>query len=103
MPAQVVSNAFNLIYLTQYRKQPLLASTTTPENNISSLQEMLDREIAKRGPNGFKVQQLRNQIMAEKRNQSTQQIYTSGITANHSPKADTQFIASQPLGAKEDD
>ena len=64
MPAQVVSSAFNLIYLTQYRKQPLLASTTTPENNMSSLQEMLDREIAKRGPNGFMVQQLRNQIMA---------------------------------------
>ena len=34
---------------------------------MSSLQEMLDREIAKRGPNGFMVQQLRNQIMAEKR------------------------------------
>jgi hypothetical protein len=103
MPAQVVSSAFNLIYLTQYRKQPLLALTTTLENNMSSLQEMLDREIAKRGPNGFMVQQLRNQIMAEKRNQSTQQIYTSGITANHSPKADAQFMASQPLGESEDD
>ena len=31
---------------------------------MSSLKEMLDREIAKRGPNGFMVQQLRNQIMA---------------------------------------
>ena len=34
---------------------------------MRSLAEMLDREIAKRGPNGFMVQQLRNQIMAEKR------------------------------------
>ena len=103
MPAQVVSSAFNLIYLTQYRKQALLALKTTLENNMSSLQEMLDREIAKRGPNGFMVQQLRNQIMAEKRNQSTQQIYTSGITANHSPKADTQFMTSQTIGTSEDD
>ena len=47
---------------------------------MSSLQEMLDREIAKRGPDGFMVKQLRNQIMAEKRNQSTRQMYTSGIT-----------------------
>ena len=70
---------------------------------MSSLQEMLDREIAKRGPDGFMVQQLRNQIMAEKRSQSTQQIYTSGITANHNPKADIQFMASQPIGTSEDD
>ena len=70
---------------------------------MSSLQEMLDREIAKRGPNGFMVQQLRNQIMAEKRSQSTQQIYTSGIIANHSPKADAQFMDSQPIGTSEDD
>jgi len=41
------------------------------------------------------VQQLRNQIMAEKRNQSAQQMYTSGITANHSPKADARFMASK--------
>ena len=103
MPAQVVSSAFNLIYLTQYRKQALLALKTTLENNMSSLQEILDREIAKRGPNGFMVQQLRNQIMAEKRSQSTQQIYTSGIIANHSPKADAQFMDSQPIGTSEDD
>lgn len=64
---------------------------------------MLDREIAKRGPDGFMVQQLRNQIIAEKKNQSTQQIYFSGITANHSPKADAQFMASQPIGRSEDD
>ena len=70
---------------------------------MSSLQEILDRAIARNGPDGFMIQQLRNQIMAAKRNQSTRQIYTSGITANHSPKADAQFIASQPLGAKEDD
>ena len=70
---------------------------------MSSLQEMLDREIAKRGASGFMVKQLRNQIMAEKRNQSTRQMYTSGITANHSPKADAQFIASQPLEVSKDD
>ena len=67
---------------------------------MSSLQEMLDREIAKRGPNGFMVQQLRNQIMAEKRNQSTQQIYNRGITASHSPKTDDQFMASQSKESK---
>jgi len=38
-----------------------------------------------------------------KRSQSSQQIYTSGITANHSPKADAQFMASQPIGTSEDD
>ena len=70
---------------------------------MSSLQEMLDREIAKRGPNGFMVQQLRNQIMAEKRNQSTQQMYSGGITANHRPKADARFMASQPVGVTQDD
>ena len=70
---------------------------------MSSLQEMLDREIAKRGPDGFMVQQLRNQIIAEKRNQSTQQMYASGITANHSPNADARFMASQPLGVTKDD
>ena len=76
MPTRVVSNAFNLIYLTQYRKQPLLARTITLENSVSSLQEMLDQEMAKRGPDGFMVKQLRNQIMAEKINQSTRQIYS---------------------------
>ena len=70
---------------------------------MSSLQEMLDREIAKRGPDGFMVKQLRNQIMAEKRNQSTRQIYTTGITTNHSPKADAQFMASQSLEVSKDD
>ena len=69
---------------------------------MSSLQEQLDRLIKRSGPNGFMVQQLRNQIMAENRNQSTQQIYTSGITANHNPKADAQFMASQPIGPSED-
>jgi hypothetical protein len=49
------------------------------------------------------VKQLRNQIMAEKRSKSSQQMYTSGITANHSPKADAQFIASQPLEVSKDD
>ena len=70
---------------------------------MSSLQEQLDRLIKRSGPNGYMVQQLRNQIIAEKRNQSTQQMYTSGITANHSPKADAQFMASQPIGTSEDD
>ena len=70
---------------------------------MSSLQEQLDRLMKRNGPNGYMVQQLRNQIMAEKRNQSTRQMYTSGITANHSPKADAQFIASQPLEVSKDD
>ena len=70
---------------------------------MSSLQEMLDRAIVRHGPDGFIVKQLWNQIMAEKRSQSSQQIYTSGITANHSPKADAQFIASQLIGTSEDD
>ena len=70
---------------------------------MSSLQEMLDRAIVRHGLDGFMVKQLRNQIMAEKRNQSTRQMYTSGIMANHSPKADAQFIASQPIVTSEDD
>jgi hypothetical protein len=53
---------------------------------MSSLQEMLDQEIAKRGPDGFMVKQLKNQIMAEKRNLSTRQIYTNGITVNIAQK-----------------
>ena len=70
---------------------------------MSSLQEMLDRVIVRHGPDGFIVKQLRNQIMAEKRKQSARQIYTNGIAANHSPKADAQFMASQPIGTSEDD
>jgi hypothetical protein len=70
---------------------------------MSSLQEMLGRAIVRHGPDGFMVKQLRNQIMAEKRNQSTRQIYTSGITANHSPKTDARFMANQPIGTSEDD
>ena len=69
---------------------------------MSSLQEMLDRAIVRHGPDGFMVKQLRNQIMAEKRNQSTRQIYTNGITTNHSPIADAQFMADQPTGTSED-
>ena len=67
---------------------------------MSSLQEMLDRAIVRHGPDGFMVKQLRNQIMAEKRNQSTQQIYNRGITASHSPKTDDQFMASQSKESK---
>ena len=70
---------------------------------MSLLQEILDRAIATNGPDGFMIQQLRNQIMAAKRNQHTRQIYTSGITANHSQKADAQFMASQPLEVSKDD
>jgi|TARA_B110001450_G_scaffold208468_1_gene199144 hypothetical protein len=70
---------------------------------MSSLQEMLDRAIVRHGPDGFMVKQLRNQIMAEKRNQSTRQIYTSGITANHSPKTDARFMANQTMGEITDD
>jgi len=70
---------------------------------MSSLQETLDRAIERHGKDGFMVKKLRNQIMAEKRNQSTQQMYTGGITSNHSPKADGQFMASQPTGTSEDD
>ena len=70
---------------------------------MSSLQEMLDRAIVRHGPDGFMVKQLRNQIMAEKRNQSTRQIYTSGITANHSPKTDARFMDNQTMGEITDD
>ena len=70
---------------------------------MSSLQEILDRSIARHGPDGFMAKQLRNQMMAEKRNQSTRQMYSRGITANHSPKADAHFMASQPIGASKDD
>ena len=70
---------------------------------MSSLQEMLDRAIVRHGPDGFMVKQLRNQIMAEKRNQSTRQIYTSGISANHSPKTDARFMANQTMGEITDD
>jgi hypothetical protein len=70
---------------------------------MSSLQEMLDRAIVRHGPDGFMVKQLWNQIMAEKRNQSTRQIYTSGITANHSPKTDARFMANQTMGEITDD
>ena len=70
---------------------------------MSSLQEMLDRAIVRHGPDGFMVKQLRNQIMAEKRNQSTQQMYSGGVTANHSPKADARFMASQTVEVTKDD
>jgi hypothetical protein len=103
MLIHLVSLAFNLIYLTQYLKQPLLVAIKNLENSMSSLQEILDRAIARNGPDGVMIQQLRNQIMAEKRNQSTRQMYSSGITVNHSLKADTHFMASQPIGASKDD
>jgi hypothetical protein len=70
---------------------------------MSSLQEQIDRLIKRNGPDGYMVQQLRNQIMTEKRNQSAQQMYTSGITANHSPKADARFMANQTMGETTDD
>ena len=70
---------------------------------MSSLQEMPDRAIVGHGPDGFMVKQLRNQIIAEKRNQSTRQNYTDGITANHSPITDAQFMASRPIELSKDD
>ena len=60
---------------------------------MSSLEEMLAREIKKRGKDSFVAQQLRNQIASEKRCQSTQQMYLSGVSVNHSSKADAKFMA----------
>ena len=70
---------------------------------MSSLEDQLIREVQKRGNDGYMAQQLRNQIMAEKRNQSGHQMYTSGITAHHSPKADARFMADQTMGEITDD
>ena len=70
---------------------------------MSSLQEILDRAIAKKGPDGHMIKQLRNQIMAEKRNQSTQQMYSGRMTAKRSPKVDARFMASQSMGVMMDD
>ena len=70
---------------------------------MSSLQEQLDRLVKRSGANGWMVQQLRNQIMAEKRNQSTQELFISGITANHSSKTDARFMANQTMGEITDD
>ena len=70
---------------------------------MSSLQEQLDRLVKRSGVNGWMVQQLRNQIMAEKRNQSTQELFISGITANHSSKTDERFMANQTIGEITDD
>ena len=60
---------------------------------MSSLEEMLAREIKKRGKDSFVAQQLRNQIASEKRCQSTQQMYLSGVSVNHTSKTDTKFMA----------
>jgi hypothetical protein len=59
---------------------------------MSSLEEMLAREIKKRGNDSFVAQQLRNQIAAEKRCQSTQHMYLSGVSINHSSKADAKHM-----------
>ena len=59
---------------------------------MSSLEEMLAREIKKRGKDSFVAQQLRNQIASEKRCQSTQQMYLSGVSINHSSKADAKHM-----------
>jgi len=37
------------------------------------------------------------------KNQSIQQIYSGGITANHSPKADARYMASQSTGVVTDE
>ena len=60
---------------------------------MSSLEEMLAREIKKRGKDSFVAQQLRNQIASEKRCQSTQQIYLSGVSVNYISKTDAKFMA----------
>ena len=60
---------------------------------MSSLEEMLAREIKKRGNDSFVAQQLRNQIAAEKRCHSTQQMYLSGVSVNHTSKTDAKFMA----------
>ena len=60
---------------------------------MSSLEEMLVREIKKRGKDSFVAQQLRNQIASEKRCQSTQQMYLSGVSVNHTGKTDAKFMA----------
>ena len=60
---------------------------------MSSLEEMLAREIKKRGNDSFMAQQLRNQIASEKRRQSTQQMYLSGVSVNHTSKTDAKFMA----------
>ena len=60
---------------------------------MSSLEERLVREIKKRGKDSFVAQQLRNQIAAEKRCQSTQQMYLSGVSVNHTSKTDAKFMA----------
>lgn len=59
---------------------------------MSSLEEMLAREIKKRGNDSFVAQQLRNQIAAEKRCLSTQQTYLSGVSVNHSSEADAKHM-----------
>ena len=59
---------------------------------MSSLEEILAQEIKKRGNNSFMAQQLRNQIVAEKRCQSAQQMYLTEVMVNHSSKADAKFI-----------
>ena len=70
---------------------------------MSPIQEILDRVIAEKAPDGPMIKQLRNQIMADKRNQSTQQMCSGGMTADHTPKADTRFMASQSMGVMTDD
>ena len=59
---------------------------------MNSLKEMLAREIKKRGNDSFMAHQLRNQIGAEKRCQSAQPMYLSGVTVNHSSKADDKHM-----------
>ena len=60
---------------------------------MSSLEEILAREIKRRGNDSFVAQQLRNQIAAEKRCQSTQLMYLSGVSVNYTSKTDAKFMA----------
>ena len=45
---------------------------------MSTLREQLQREIQKRGENSPLAQMIRNQIMAEERGQSFQNLYLTG-------------------------
>lgn len=68
---------------------------------MNLLQEILDRVIMNNSQDGPMIQQLRNQVVAEKGNQSIQQLYARGITANHSPKTDARFMGRQPVEGDE--
>lgn len=53
---------------------------------MSSLQDLLTRQIARQGENSPAVQMLRNQIAAKKSGQSFQQMYLTGSYKRPAPK-----------------